>query len=326
MTSLKFEPITLAPSFYQLGTPFFPAYLSVGEKAMLIEGGTSATFGIILSQLEALKIDPNQVGYIALTHSHADHVGAFPRFKADWPHIKIIASPAAAKMLGNENVIRQFRLLDNAISKLMKSNKNIEALPVPMEDWRFDIDILAKEGDVIDLGGGIQWQVYETPGHSPCQLAYFESRQGILAIGDATGFFNPEHDAMWPNYFAGLEQYCDSIKKLAQLPATMLVLSHNGARKDARDFLVRALKVTGEYHQEMLQRTGNGETRWEIAEEKGLWVNRIADQMPLGVAEQLSGLMADISRKTGPKTDGLFRLQLEPVGQEDTIGKRQEAV
>jgi hypothetical protein len=51
MTTLNVEPIALAPTLYQLGTPFFPVYLSVGEKAMLIEGGTSATFAIIVTQL-----------------------------------------------------------------------------------------------------------------------------------------------------------------------------------------------------------------------------------------------------------------------------------
>ena len=309
MTSLKFEPITLSPTFYQLGTPFFPVYLSVGERAMLIEGGTSATYDIILSQLEALNIDPGQIGYIALTHSHADHVGAFPRFKADWPHIKIIASQAAAKMLDNENIIKQFKWLDNTIAKLMQSNRNIVELPAPVQDWRFDIDKVVKEGDVIDLGKGIQWAVYETPGHSPCHLAYLEEKQGILAIGDTTGFYNPEHDAMWPNYFAGLDPYCESIKKLARLPAEMLVLSHNGARKNPLDFLGRALRVTGEYHREMLHRTGSGEDSAEIAEEKGLWVNKIADQMPLEAAQQLSGLLAKISMKTGPRPEDFFRLE-----------------
>jgi glyoxylase-like metal-dependent hydrolase (beta-lactamase superfamily II) len=308
MTQLKFQPIQLTSTFYQLGTPFFPVYLSVGGKAMLIEGGTSATYDIIVSQLKALKIDPLQIAYIALTHSHADHIGAFPRFKAAWPHIQIIASTAAAKLLSNGAVIDGFHWLDNAISKALLANQDIAEPPAPMEKWSFAIDVLVKQGDVIDLGQGIQWQVNEIPGHAPCLLAFLEASEGVLAIGDATGFYNPERNAIWPNYFGGLEPYCDSIKKLAGLPAKSLALSHNGFQRDARQFLAKALRVTGEYHQEMLDRAGNGEGLDTIIADKSQWVKEIADQMPMKIIQQLSGLLIKLSQKAGAKPQAYFTL------------------
>lgn len=308
MTKLKFEPIELAPSFYQLGTPFFPVYLSVGDKAMLIEGGTGATYDIIVSQLEILGIDPLRIEYIALTHSHADHIGAFPRFKSVWPHIQIVASEAAGKTIVHPNAIKQFHWLDKKIAQTLQANQFIEELPLQMENCSFDIDVTVKEGDVIDLGKGIKWTVHEIPGHAPCQLAFFEISQGILAIGDATGFYNPIRDGLWPNYFGGLDQYCDSIKKLAGLQATKLVLSHNGARNNAQEFLTKALKVTGEYHQEMLDRIGNSEDPEKIVEEKSQWVQSIADLMPPEIIPPLCGLLIKLSQKAGPRPEGYFSL------------------
>jgi hypothetical protein len=139
-------------------------------------------------------------------------------------------------------------------------------------------------------------------------LAFLEKSQSIMAIGDATGFNNPEKDALWPNYFDGLEIYCDSIKKLAQLPAKSLVLSHHGFRSDAREYLAKALRITGDYHQEMLDRSGNGEDLNSIIADKSAWIQDIADRMPMKVIQQLSGLLIKLSRKAGPKPREFFTL------------------
>jgi len=308
MTSLSAEPIQLSNNFYQLGTPFFPVYLSLGEKAVLIEGGTSGTFDIIVAQLAALNIDPATIAYIALTHSHADHIGAYPRIRARWPHVKIVAGKAAARMLGNENVIKQFHWLDQKIAQAMQAGGDITAPPAPLDDWNFDIDMIVKEGDVIDLGRGVRWTVYEIPGHAPCHLAFLEESQAIMAIGDATGFYNPEKDGLWPNYFDGLDIYCDSIKKLARLPAQSLVLSHNGYQSNAREYLAKALRTTGNYHREMLERGGNGESLDDIIADKSQWIKDIADRMPMKIITQLSGLLIKLSQKAGPKPPEYFTL------------------
>ena len=75
MTDTLHKPIVITPHLFQLGTPSFPAYLSMGEVGMIIEGGTGPTFGIIVNQIEALGIDPKKISYVVLTHSHADHIG-----------------------------------------------------------------------------------------------------------------------------------------------------------------------------------------------------------------------------------------------------------
>ena len=62
MENKKHKPIAITPNFYQLGTPAFPAFLSVGEVGMIIEGGTGPTFPIITSQIDSLGIDPGRIG------------------------------------------------------------------------------------------------------------------------------------------------------------------------------------------------------------------------------------------------------------------------
>ena len=88
MSDKYVKPIVITPGFYQLGTPAYPAYLSVGEYAMLIEGGIGATSALIVKQLQELSVTPEKIKYIALTHTHPDHIGGVIFWKKLWPQAK----------------------------------------------------------------------------------------------------------------------------------------------------------------------------------------------------------------------------------------------
>ena len=224
MNNLRHDPIEITKSFYQLGTNSFPAYLSLGDNGMLLEGGTGATFSIIIEQVKALGIEPERIKYLALTHTHADHIGAIPHIRKIWPHIKILASPLATKLLKNEKTINDFIEVDRSISEIMLNKSEISEYPAELEKYEFHIDRQIEEGDMIDLGSGIIWTVYNTPGHSACHISFYEDKEKTLMIGDATGFYVPEKDVFWPNYFEALEPYCKSIRKLSALSAKRAAL------------------------------------------------------------------------------------------------------
>ena len=59
MMKKKYHPIAITDNFYQLGTHSFPAYLSLGDDGMIIEGGTGATFPIIIGQLRNWVLSRN---------------------------------------------------------------------------------------------------------------------------------------------------------------------------------------------------------------------------------------------------------------------------
>ncbi len=304
-----FAPVEVTPSFYQLGTPFFPVYLSLGEDAMIIEGGTGATFNIIVDQIKAMGINPERIKYIALTHTHADHVGAIPRLKAIWPHLQVVAGERAPKFLGNEKIIKQFVSVDNAISEIMAKKGEIPGVPEPLERYEFPVDKIVKEGDWIDLGNGIRWTAYNVPGHSPCHIAWREEKEEILSIGDTLGFYSPEEDTFWPNYFVSLVEYCRSIRKLGNIPAKLIALSHNGVKRgDVRAFFQRALEVTEAYHLEMIVRMSNGDVPQEIAQEKADWVRSIGDYMPYKMMAPLCQLLISHSEAEAEHPELSFQL------------------
>ena len=302
MTEKTFNPIKITQNFYQLGTSSFPAYLSLGEKGMIIEGGTGATFKIIVDQIEELGIDPSRIKFIVLTHTHADHIGAVPHLKSIWPHVKILASPVAAKTVSKKEMYKGFLYIDQAISEILKGKGEIASLPPALQDYSFAVDQVLEDGDTIDLGAGISWTVYHAPGHSPCHIALFEAREGTLDIGDTTGFYVPEKDFFWPNYFESLEKYCDSIRKLSRLPAQRIVLSHNcGIDGGVKKHFEKALKATEHYHQELIRRIKAGEDPEAIALEKAQWVSSFTDIQPFEAILGLAKLLIKRSQQEADK-------------------------
>jgi len=300
------KPVTITPSFCQLGMPSFPAYLSMGEEGMIIEGGTGPTSDIIANQIEALGIDPGRIKYIALTHTHSDHIGAVPRLKVLWPHLKVLASPVAAMRLRNSKIVKEFLFVDNSIAEIMKAKKEIKELPHALEHYNFEVDIAVEEGYKIELGSGIVWTVYHTPGHSPCHIALYEEKEGTLIMGDTTGFYVPQKDIFWPNYFDSLESYCDSIRKLSTLPARRGALSHNCVIEGGVGrHLEKALKATENYHTELLERIGDGEDIEKIALEKARWVETLTDILPFSIMHEMCKLLIGRSQ-AAPERHELF--------------------
>jgi glyoxylase-like metal-dependent hydrolase (beta-lactamase superfamily II) len=292
----KHQPIKITPHLYQLGTYDFPAYLSLGKKGMLIEGGTSGTFEIIIDQINELGIDPSTITSIVLPHTHPDHVGAVPRIREYWPHLKIISGSIAAKFLAKDSFVKRFLPTDTFISELLVEKNLIAQKPSDLDTYRFETDEIVDEGDEIDLGDGIVWKVYTAPGHCPDHIALFEKKESSLTLGDIAGFYDPNLDVFWPNYFTSLEDYCNSIRKMAALPVKRALLSHHGVIEgEVKTFLENALKATESFHNELLSRLDAGEDKAKIAKEKADWVSSFGPLAPYEAIVNLNDLLMNVS-------------------------------
>jgi glyoxylase-like metal-dependent hydrolase (beta-lactamase superfamily II) len=300
---------TLAPrkitdSFFQLATPFFPVYLSLGQEAMLIDGGTGGTFFLVQDQLKQIGVDIGSIKSVVLTHSHGDHIGLLPHLLTKWPHLKLLASATAAESLAKEAVLKDFLALDRHIATELQSHKVVAEVPAPLADYRFHVDTVLEDGQVVDLGNGIRWRVYSTTGHSHCEISLLEEKEGTLVLGDAAGLYMPKVESFWPNYFASLPKYCASLVRLGTLTANRVALGHNGVIEgDAKAFLSRALDQTRNYHQEMLRRTGSGEDVGKLVAEKAKWIQPNAEFMPHQLTEMCCQLLIKQSQKNAERTD-----------------------
>jgi glyoxylase-like metal-dependent hydrolase (beta-lactamase superfamily II) len=270
----------------------------MGDEGMIIEGGTGPTADIILSQIEFLGIDPARIKYIVLTHTHADHIGAVPRLRHRWPHLKILAGSIADKFLKRDNFVQEFLPSDKMIGKILIDRRDIESVPDEAEEYNFKADRILEQGAKIDLGDGITWEVFSTPGHSPCHISLFEEKEKNMAIGDITGYYDPDRDVFWPNYFQSLEYYCSSIKKMSSIPAERILLSHNGViHGDGKRHMEKALKATEIFHQEIIGRLEKGEEKETICEEKADWICSLGALAYRNIIVFLCGLLVKNSLK-----------------------------
>ncbi len=308
MSEKNYKPFPITSNFFQLGTPAYPAYLSIGERAMIIEGGIGATSSLVINQVEQMGIKPEQIQYIALTHTHPDHIGAVINWKKQWPQAKVIAGPTATTLLKSEELCKEFTRLDTIISEILLIKGEIEEWPPVIEYPVFEIDLTLKEGESVDLGKGVKWTIYDTPGHSPCHTSYYNQNQEIITIGDATGLYDPVRDLFWPNYFDSLENYCNSIRKLYKMQAKYGVLSHNGViTGEVRNHFRKAMAATEKFHSGMLQRVSNGEDPKKVAFETAKWVYTFTNMQPFDTIYGLSRLMMKRSQALADRKD-LFTL------------------
>lgn len=314
------EPVAITPSLYKLGTRAFPAFLSMGAVGMIIEGGTGPTAGMIMEQIKSLGIQMEKIQYVFLTHTHADHIGALPHLKRRWPHIQILSSATGAKILNTRELYNEFLLVDLGIAQLMKAKSEIDEIPATPEDYRFEVDMVVKGGDTIELGNQLVWEIIDTPGHSPCHISAFEKSEGSLIVGDATGFYVPEKDAFWPNYFLSLKDYVESIRKLSTYGAERAILSHYAVIEgDTQHFFEKAIAATKAYHEDILDRLDQGHSVDGIAMEGAHFVSTLTDIQPFKVMYDLSKLLIGRSRKNGNPLSFELGEDLPPVEQEKAL-------
>ena len=91
-----------------------------------------------------------------------------------------------------------------------------------------EIDHRLTDGERIDLGG-ITLETIHTPGHTPGHVAFFIPEHDLLFSGDIDLTpFGP----FYGHDFADISDFLDSIKKLRQVRARMVISGHAGPFKD----------------------------------------------------------------------------------------------
>ena len=138
----------------------------------------------------------------------------------------------------------------------------------------------------------------QTPGHSDCSLSFYEPGEKVLVVSDATGYYMPQCDEWWPNYFSSYGDYVDSMRRLAQLDTEVLCLSHNAAVRGGeavRDYFTRAIAATEAYHRRIVDEVQAGRSPRELAGQLGAEIHEKAGLLPVDFFQKNCGLLAKLS-------------------------------
>lgn len=157
---------------------FIGSYLLLGERNAIVDVGPRAAIPNLLASLAELKISPDEIDYLILTHIHIDHAGGAGTVIREMPTAKIIAHSLARQFLIDP--ARLWEASVKTLGDLARQYGSIE--PVPE-----DRIVVAADMMKLDLGRGLVLEVHLTPGHAPHHLSLFDRRNRVLIAGEAAG-------------------------------------------------------------------------------------------------------------------------------------------
>ena len=163
-----------------------------GERVAVIEPATPHA-DEQQALVDALREVGGELAAILITHHHSDHIG-------------FVAA-----------------LRDRFNAPVMAHAHTASRVP-------FEVDRLLGDGDVIDLGGGVEVRAVFTPGHAPGHLVFAEARSGLahagdMVAGEGTILIDPDADG-------DMAVYLDSLRLLGGVGAGRLVPAHGPVLDD----------------------------------------------------------------------------------------------
>ena len=157
-----------------------------GDRAAVIDTGTSHAVPHVLAALEAKGVAPAQVDYVILTHVHLDHAGAAGQLMARFPNARLTVHPRGAR-----HVVDPSRLLSATVAIYgAEQTRRIygEILPVARERM-----IETPEGATLRLAGR-ELLFLDAPGHARHHVVVRDAASGHVFAGDTFGLSYRELD------------------------------------------------------------------------------------------------------------------------------------
>jgi glyoxylase-like metal-dependent hydrolase (beta-lactamase superfamily II) len=203
------------------------SYLIRGSKPCLIETGTARSAPIVMAQLAALGIEPDDLATIVVTHIHLDHAGGVGDLARLFPRAQVAVHEKGARHLVDpaKLVASAHRVFGEAMDRLFG-----DLLPTPAER----ISVLGDTG-AIDLGDGRSLTTFHNPGHASHHVGLMDSLTGDLYTGDAAGVYVPETAEVRPSTPPpdfDFRLTLDSLHRMGEINAARLLFSHYGPVTD----------------------------------------------------------------------------------------------
>jgi len=208
------------------------SYLIRGSRPCLVETGTARSAPIVVEQLQALGIGPEDLATIVVTHIHLDHAGGVGDLAAAFPDAQIVVQERGARHLADPSrlLASAHRVFGEAMDRLFGDLRPTDAARI----------VSIAERGVVDLGDGRSLSAFHNPGHASHHIGLVDSATGDLYTGDAAGVYVPEtadvRPATPPPDF-NLDLTLSSLAAMRDLRPTRLLFSHFGPVTDIDETL-----------------------------------------------------------------------------------------
>lgn len=269
------------------------------DKTVLMEAGMAYCHaGLIDNIRKALsERDRKTLDYITLSHSHYDHVGALPYILKEWPDIKVVAAEKTKKVFASQGAKKTItRLLGEAA-------KNYGRTPEDYDADMLRVDMVVKDGDFLDLGGGEKLRVMETKGHTDCSLTFVLEPERIMFSSESTGVIRQE-GVITSAILKSYKQAVESAKKCMAYKPDILITPHYGVMSEDEKlsffiwFLIAAEREK-DYILESYDKTGSVEGTVDLYEERYWSEDWLSGQPKAAFMENANATVRNILKEFG---------------------------
>lgn len=192
------------------------------DKLMLLDGCCRADVGLIANFItDTLKRPIHHLALIVVTHMHPDHAGGARKLRQISGCKLACANVGGEWYEGIEGKLMHISdiLLTRWVANKMKKKQRWLWYPS-----RLKADIKLNDGD--EIPNFTDWKVLATQGHTDRDLSLFHQPSNRVYIADLIvktrkGFI-PPFPIFYPN------RYQNSLKKIAELNASSIILAHGG--------------------------------------------------------------------------------------------------
>jgi hydroxyacylglutathione hydrolase len=215
------------PAIYPIRLRISMAYVLVGERAVLVDTGSTGEEERILRGIRRFNLDPSRIALLLHTHGHTDHAGSTRALKE---HLRV---PAAV----HHADAPKMRAGDSGPLVPLRFSSRVISLFLDPKFPAVEPDLLIDEGYSL-AEFGLPAAVVHTPGHTPGSISVlFEDGRAIAgdlmmggSLGGAVRPFDPGY-----HYFAeDLPELRRSIRKLLDRGANTIYVGHGGPLEAAR--------------------------------------------------------------------------------------------
>ena len=243
---------------YRMGCNVYLVY--EGRDWILIDIGYEESVDEIVELIRQMDFPLAQCRALVATHADVDHIQGLAKAKGILK-APVFAHPLAVVPLESGDTIKTF-------AEIAAQNVHLKMPPVK-------IDRKIGDGDVIDVGG-LQLEVWHTPGHTDSQLAF---RMGNLLLSGDNIYRDSSVGAIDAHHGSDIPAFIRSLERIAKSDVEWLLPSHGPIFRKDDHLLDRTLTRLRGYLK--LADFGTCAPDWPLIEE---WDRELAEGRMPGAA------------------------------------------
>lgn len=234
---------------------FAASYLLVeNQNACFIETNTNNALPHLLKSVEDIKLKPENVQYIIITHVHLDHAGGVSAAIDAFPNAKVICHPRASK-----HIIDPTKLIKSATSVYGEDSfKKLYGLIKPVDEKKV---MSMDDHSELKFGDGVLKFIH-TRGHANHHFCIIDEGTSSIFTGDSFGVCYPQLQDKGLFIFPSTsptdfdpDLAIESIKKIVNTNANTAYPTHYGPItkvKEAGEQLIQHLKFNKDLLNELV--------------------------------------------------------------------------